>query len=113
MKYAAWAVLLLFSAGLASAHAEMLFDAGAAQEHFKTGQDLYFKHDYKSAIKEFEEAIAIDPENADAYYYLGYSYYKLKDMEKAMAVFDEAYKVDSKYSPPRKTQSAEPPKEQE
>jgi len=96
-----WAVLLTISVGLASAAADELFDAEAAKHHFNAGLALYFKKDYKNAIKEFQEAAEIDPENANAYYFMGYAYYKLKDMKKAMEVFDQAYEVDAKYSPLR------------
>jgi tetratricopeptide (TPR) repeat protein len=96
-----WAVLLTISVGLASAAADELFDAGSAKQHFNTGLALYFKKDYKNAIKEFQEAAEINPENANAYYFMGYAYYKLKDMKKAMEVFDQAYEADAKYSPLR------------
>ena len=96
------AMLLTIAVGLTSVFADELFDAEDAHQHFNTGLDLYFKKDYGGAIKEFEEAVQIDPENADAYYFMGYSYYKLRDMQKAMEVFDQAYEADVKYSPLRR-----------
>jgi tetratricopeptide (TPR) repeat protein len=102
------AMFLILSVGLTSVFGDELFDADAAKQHFNAGLDLYFKKDYKDAIKEFEEAAQIDPENANAYYFMGYSYYKLKDMKKAREVFDQAYEVDSKYSPIRNASTNEP-----
>jgi len=95
------AMLLIFSVGETSALAEELFDSASAKEHFNAGLDLYFKKDYMDAIKEFEAATQFDPDNANAYYFMGYSYYKLKDMEKAMMVFQQAYDTDAKYTPIR------------
>ncbi len=108
-----WAVLLTISVGLTSAFADELFDAETAKHHFNAGLALYFKKDYKNAIKEFQEAAEIDPENANAYYFMGYAYYKLKDMKKAMEVFDQAYEVDTKYSPLRNAPITENPQGQE
>jgi tetratricopeptide (TPR) repeat protein len=108
-----WAVLLMLSVGLTSVAADELFDAEAAKHHFNAGLDLYFKKDYKNAIKEFEEAAQIDPENANAYYFMGYAYYKLKDMKKAMEVFDQAYEADAKYSPLRNASMNDNPQGQE
>src|SRR6185295_2334779 len=76
------------------ARADELFDTKAADAHFQEGLKLYFKQQYKDATKEFEEAIKIDPENAKAYYFIGYSYYKLKNMPKAMETFEQAYHLD-------------------
>ncbi|HUK55254.1 MAG TPA: tetratricopeptide repeat protein [Nitrospiria bacterium] len=108
MTRIAWAVLLTAVIGAYPVFADELFDAETAKRHFNTGLELYFKQDYKNAIKEFETATEIDPENANAYYFMGYSYYKLKDMKKAMEVFDQAYDANTKYSPIRKTSTNEP-----
>lgn len=95
------AMFLILSVTLTPVFGEELFDTGAAKQHFNAGLDLYFKKDYKEAIKEFEEAAQINPDNANAYYFMGYSYYKLKEMNKAREVFSQAYEVDSIYSPLR------------
>ena len=101
------AVLCLFLSGLASA--DELFDTRAADAHFQQGLKLYFKQQYENAVTEFEEATKIDPDNAKAYYFLGYSYYKLKDMPKAMETFEEAYHLDQRYSPIPKGSPPTPP----
>jgi len=105
----AWAVMLLTVIAFSPVFADELFDATAATQHFNAGLDLYFKQDYKEAIKEFEAAAEIDPENANSYYFMGYSYYKLKDMNKAREVFEQAYEADTKYSPMRKASTGETP----
>ncbi len=105
----AWAVLLMTVTGLSPVFADELFDSEAATQHFNAGLDLYFKQDFKDAIKEFEAAAEINPENANAYYFMGYSYYKMKDMKKAREVFEQAYEADTKYSPIRKSSTGETP----
>lgn len=100
-------ILCLLLSSLSAA--DELFDTKAADAHFQQGLKLYFKQQYEGAIKEFEEAVKIDPENAKAYYFLGYTYYKLKDMPKAMETFEQAYLLDQRYSPIPRTSSPEQP----
>jgi tetratricopeptide (TPR) repeat protein len=98
-------ILCLLLGGIAAA--DELFDTKAADAHFQEGLKLYFKQQYVDATKEFEEAIKIDPENAKAYYFIGYSYYKLKNMPKAMETFEQAYHLDQRYSPIPRTSSTD------
>jgi len=100
-------ILCLLLGGLATA--DELFDTKAADAHFQQGLKLYFKQQYGEAIKEFDEAVKIDPENAKSYYFIGYSYYKLKNMPKAMETFEQAYRLDQRYSPIPQTSSSVPP----
>src|SRR6185436_18243475 len=100
-------IFCLMMAG--SAAADELFDTKAADAHFQEGLKLYFKQQYEAANKEFEEAIKINPDNAKAYYFIGYSYYKLKNMPKAMETFEQAYHLDQRYSPIPQTESPSPP----
>jgi tetratricopeptide (TPR) repeat protein len=97
--------LCLIFLGLAasSTAAEELFDTRAADEHFNRGLTLYFSQEYEGAIEEFEEVLKINPDAAKAYYFIGYSYYKLKEFPKANEAFDQAYQINSRYSPIRPT----------
>jgi tetratricopeptide (TPR) repeat protein len=90
-------ILCLLLGGIATA--DDLFDTKASDAHFQEGLKLYFNQQYEDATKAFEEAIKIDPENAKAYYFMGYSYYKLKNMPKAMETFEQAYHLNQRYSP--------------
>ena len=47
-------------------------------EMFVLGKNKIFEQDFVSGAKFFEYAIKIDNKNINAYYYLGYCYYKLK-----------------------------------
>lgn len=94
-----WALSLILLGVVGIASAEDLFDTQAARERFNAGLNLYFKKNYEGAIKEFDAATRIDPGNPNAYYFIGYSYYQLKDMKKAAELFRQAYEVDAEYSP--------------
>jgi tetratricopeptide (TPR) repeat protein len=100
-------ILSLMLGGLAAG--DELFDTKASDAHFQEGLKLYFKQQYEDANKEFEEAIKIDPDNAKAYYFIGYSYYKLRNMPKAMETFEQAYRLDKRYSPIPRASSPEQP----
>jgi len=79
--------------------AEELFDLNAAQAHFQQGLQYYFQKQYPDAIHEFEETVKINPDDARGYYFLGYSYYQLREMEKAQEAFDQAYQLNPQYTP--------------
>lgn len=78
---------------------EELFDAKAAEEHFKKGVELYFKKEYSKAVEEFKEAANINPNSVKSHYFLGYSYYKLGMMKDAGEAFEQGYQLDPYYSP--------------
>ena len=79
--------------------AEELFDVESANQRFNTGLTLYFQENYTEAISEFREAIQINPENAKAFYFIGYALYKSGEFEEASRAFDMSYQLESKYSP--------------
>ena len=79
--------------------AEELFDLNASEAHFQKGLQYYFQNHYPTAIPEFQEAVRINPDDARSYYFLGYSYYRLGEMEKAQEAFDQAYQLNPQYSP--------------
>jgi tetratricopeptide (TPR) repeat protein len=86
-----------------------LFDVQAANEHFNRALTLYFQKDYTGAIEEFVEAVKINPDNAKAYYFIGYSYYKRGEFTQAAEAFEKAYALDPKYSPiPQPSPATEP-----
>jgi tetratricopeptide (TPR) repeat protein len=85
--------------GFHSASAEELFDAEAANALFNNGLKLYFQGNYSGAIDLFEESIQVNPENAKAHYFIGYSHYKEGDFSRASEAFSTAYGMDKTYSP--------------
>jgi TolA-binding protein len=62
---------------------------------------LYYSGKVKEAIQMMEDYVAEHPDPG-AYYFLGYAYYELEDLEKAREYFDEAYRLSSFYSPMEK-----------
>jgi tetratricopeptide (TPR) repeat protein len=83
---------------------ENLFDRSAAETHFQKGLQYYFQGQYTDAIQEFDESLKVNPDDARSYYFLGYAYYQLRDLEKAQEAFDLAYQANPQYTPiPRAT----------
>jgi tetratricopeptide (TPR) repeat protein len=88
------------------------FDTAAAAKHLEQGFDFLKAKKYDAAVKEFEEAASINPD-AEAYYYLGYTYYLKgrkgdeESREKSRENFAEAYEIDPDFSPIR-NKHAEP-----
>jgi ribonucleotide reductase alpha subunit len=52
------------------------------------------KSDLENAMIEFNEAVSLDPKNADAWYYRGNTYYNLYEVEKALADYDKALELN-------------------
>ena len=56
----------------------------SAKELFKAGVDKSRKGDFKEALKDFDRALQIDPNNADAYGNRCVARYKLGDKQGAI-----------------------------
>ena len=54
------------------------------------------KGEYDKAIADYDEAIKLDPKNANAYSYRGLAWYWKSEYDKAIADYDEAIKLDPK-----------------
>jgi tetratricopeptide (TPR) repeat protein len=86
--------------------AEEPFDTTTASKHVGQGISLLHAKKYDAAIKEFEEAASINPD-AEAYYYLGYTYYLKgrngdeESRQKSRENFSKAYEIDPNFSPTR------------
>lgn len=104
------ALILVILAGIfitpAQATEEDLFDTAAAAKHLEKGRANLQAKKYDAAIKEFEASASINPD-AEAYYYLGYTYYlksKKEDGEnrkKSLENFEKVYEIDPSFSPGR------------
>ena len=73
------------------------------EEHLKKGDSFVQQKDYRSAIKEYDQAIKLDPQNADAYFNRGVANFKLEQYKWAIADFDHVIKIDPKNSEAYKT----------
>ena len=87
--------LILFVATSPPLFAEEVTDV----EHIDRGINCFSDKDYKSAVTAFERALAINPQNAEAYKWLGKSYLRLGEnpvttfpelLEKAAEAFNKA-----------------------
>ncbi|MDR2152972.1 MAG: tetratricopeptide repeat protein [Helicobacteraceae bacterium] len=70
----------------------------AAKEAFDRGVATYEQGNLQEAIKQYTQAIKIDPNSAQAYNNRGIAYGKLGDYGKAIADFTQAIKIDPKYA---------------
>ena len=70
----------------------------ADDDSVKEAYDLFYKGDLDAAVTMMEENVQENPDPG-AYYFLGYAYYEMQDMEKAMEYFNEAFRLKSFYSP--------------
>ena len=57
------------------------------------GQAYWSARDFVRAIQDYDEAIRLDPESANAYHGRGISYYLLRQYEEAVQDFDEALRL--------------------
>ena len=73
-----------------------------APSHFEYARDSYDQLKYTQAIRSFESALALDPGNTEARYYLGLCYVKLSDSGKAREAFEAAASADPSDARPHK-----------
>ena len=74
-----------------------LFACGSqsgAEEHFSAGEQLQDQEHWEEAIAEYDEAIRLNPQNADAYSNRGFAYFKLDQFEQAIQDYGEAIRLD-------------------
>ncbi|MEH2069134.1 MAG: tetratricopeptide repeat protein [Nostoc sp.] len=69
-----------------------------AEDFFKGGNDKYQKKDYQGAIEDFNQAIKINPNYANAYKYRGDAHYYLGDKEGAIEDYSQAIKINPNYA---------------
>ncbi len=73
-------------------------DAEAAAKAFEKGNALLEQNDLGSAISAFTDAIRLDPQHVEAYYWRGFAYAKQNDLDKAIADYSEAIRLDPKHA---------------
>ena len=65
-----------------------------AQEYFRRGNTHFNNNDFDSAIKEYTEAIRLNPNYAEAYYNRGIIYGQLDDYARAISDFNEVIRLE-------------------
>ncbi|BCS92331.1 MAG: beta-barrel assembly-enhancing protease [Metallosphaera javensis (ex Sakai et al. 2022)] len=69
---------------------------GHARSHFKKAEKLYEEGRYEEAIKEYDQAISLDPRNPDYHYNKGIALRILGRYEEALREFEQAISLDPK-----------------
>ncbi|MEE8390065.1 MAG: tetratricopeptide repeat protein [Anaerolineae bacterium] len=75
--------------------------AGATEYFIKQGLALSGEGDHGGAIEQYERALAIDPDLADGYYYLGRTLSRMGRQEEALAALELAAALEPSSSPRR------------
>lgn len=97
------ASLSVFSSGqTSSAYAQQTqtstTQAKSSVDFLNRGQDRLQRKDYKGAIEDFERAIVLNPNNANAYYHRGRLLHELGDNLNAVLNFDRALQLNPRYA---------------
>jgi hypothetical protein len=83
-----------FDQGLSSGgRAEPQISGGTAQSHFDQGCNLSEARDFKGAVKEYDQAIQLDPNFGKAYANRGSARFNAGDRQGALDDFDQAVRL--------------------
>jgi len=74
-----------------------IINRGDAKKHFDEANRLYHLGKYAEAVKEYDEALAIDPNFKEAHYNKGLALYNLKRYEEAIEEYDKALAIDPNF----------------
>ena len=79
--------ILFFFSGRAEA-------AKSPENYFSEGSSAFAGKNYREAARQFEKALKVNPEDANAYYYLGNCYFYLGNQQKAEECLQKAVELD-------------------
>lgn len=68
-----------------------------SQVAFKQGLEHYRRNRLRSAIPKFQQAIDINPDSADAWYYLGEMYFHLDQLDEATKAYQKCSELDPRH----------------
>jgi cytochrome c-type biogenesis protein CcmH/NrfG len=71
--------------------------SGQSDPNYLAGKKAAKSKDWSAAIRYLEQAIKSYPQNADAWNYLGFSYRKSGNLDKAFPAYEQALKIDPKH----------------
>jgi tetratricopeptide (TPR) repeat protein len=94
MKRVTLLVVLLFAVGLSAATVQAQTPTPAQQDTaalMEIAMELINAGDFEAAVIAFGDVLAIDPQNADAYFHRGRAHYNLYNAEEALSDFDNAF----------------------
>ena len=94
------AALFLISSGVVAQTNRNQFDTldrvGNAKKFYQQGLDLMETRQLPQAVESFRQALAFDPEYADAYAALGRTYFKMREWQKAIDNLNRASALNKK-----------------
>lgn len=67
------------------------------KELLDLGIDYFNNGEFESAIQQFDKAIDINPQTAEAYFYRGFVFARLDDFDQAIADYDQAILLEPQY----------------
>lgn len=66
---------------------------------FENAMRLYRQRRFSSAVQEFEKVVQADPNNAAAFYFMGYAHYVMGHHQDALAAFSKAFQTNPNFDP--------------
>jgi tetratricopeptide (TPR) repeat protein len=72
--------------------------ASQAQKHVRKGYDLYKKNRFKKALEELSQAIEINPENPEAYFWRAQTFIRQGQYDNAIADLNVVVNLNPRYS---------------
>jgi tetratricopeptide (TPR) repeat protein len=103
-RWLVWAILLAIPSGPSISKISSMSSrgnpAGAndAESILQAAQRQFNSGNYSTAITTLQSALAQSPSNAEAYYWLGRSYYELRDYDSAISAGEKSVALDPKNS---------------
>jgi tetratricopeptide (TPR) repeat protein len=70
-----------------------------AKKHMRKGYDHYKANRQKKAIEELSQALEIDPQNAEAYFWRARAFIRMGQFDNAIADLNEVVELNPRYSP--------------
>jgi tetratricopeptide (TPR) repeat protein len=79
----------------------LMVSPGVQAQEATLGQALqhYYRGDYPAAVDVLKSITDRDPENAAAYYYLGYTYQEMGNYVAARMAFQKTYEINPDFLP--------------
>ncbi|NIM99238.1 MAG: tetratricopeptide repeat protein [candidate division Zixibacteria bacterium] len=68
-----------------------------ARKHVEVGLEHFKKQEMQEALKEFKQAVQLDPINADAHFYLGGIYHAARAYDASIREYTEVLRINPRY----------------
>ena len=77
---------------------ETALDSSLALAHYNRGIAYHDLRQYQRAIQDYDEAIRLNPQDAEAYNNRGFAYFSLGQHQRAIQDLDEAIRLNPQYA---------------